>query len=400
MNVEQLMEVIGEVNDYYVEETLTYKAPFALRAAKWIKRCAAVACACLIIVFSPILLNFFGFNSEGPKGDAPNEENMPESPNVNANPLDIGETYVFTQGIYNGTRFYYKSYKDNTLTIELNKKDFEEIHLYFSGNEIRDEWIDINGKPAYDLTHYYASTDPNFSEDYGERIENAFVITVNGKNAEALPKKAGIYEITIDLSIFANYCNDFEPYLIWSYGALYIDEIEAKTPVVEEEEEPILGTVANAPSYVSYVGGKGDEAMNVIWQISENKEEDREEFLPVVLIENNKELKDFQEVASSEFRLDEKRESSNESFLSVCEENFDGKFFETSSLLIVGIIATSGSYVFSLENIYLSEEKITAKIREDLEGGGIATCDMAAWFISIVINKTDYNENTSFSGLM
>ena len=37
------------------------------------------------------------------------------------------------------------------------------------------------------------------------------------------------------LSIFANYCNDFEPYLIWSYGALYIDEIEAKTPVVEDE---------------------------------------------------------------------------------------------------------------------------------------------------------------------
>ena len=144
---------------------------------------------------------------------------------ANANPLNVGVWYVNNKedSVYFCTNIFYKSCEDNKVTILLEKADDRMIHWHLKGNNTKDSWLDENGKPDYDATFYYASTDSKY-EEYGTRVENTITFIVNGKETNEFPTQPGLYEITIDFSKLAEMCTELDYYLISSYEAFYIGE--------------------------------------------------------------------------------------------------------------------------------------------------------------------------------
>ena len=216
MRRDKISEIIGNIGDRHVEEAAEYseeakaeckKSPFI----KWI--CIAASFA-LVICVIPMLNRLLNPDTHSGGGY------------VGSNPLEVGIRYVNTdeESAYFGTKIYYKSCGDTSITILLEKADEKEIHWHLKGNDIRNSWLDENGKPDYDLTAYYASTDSEYVDLRGIRVENAFVFVVNGEVTDSFPKQAGVYEITIDFSKLAGLCTELDSYLISSYEAFYISE--------------------------------------------------------------------------------------------------------------------------------------------------------------------------------
>lgn len=219
MKREKISEAIGGISQRHIDEALDFKqaAPVTRKRA-WVKWTAVAACLTLIICLLPLALHLI------------NKGNTPHTEEAGANPLEVGNWYVNSNedSRYFCTNIYYKSCKDNKITILLEKADSEIIYWHLSGSYIKDTWLDENGKPDYDLTQYYASTDSNY-KDYGIRVEDAFTFIVNGEQADAFPTQAGVYEITIDFTKLAEKCTVLDYYLVSSYEAFYLGEQKEAT---------------------------------------------------------------------------------------------------------------------------------------------------------------------------
>lgn len=220
MKREKISEAMGKISSRHIKEAALFKAEENPHRSKkpWIKWASLAACLALIVCMFPIINYLVDINKGGVEGES-----------ANANPLEVGVWYVNNKedSPYFCTNIFYKSCEKNKITILLEKADDRPIYWYLKGTNIKDSWLDKNGKPDYDLTHYYASTDSGYEEKNKIRVENAFTFIVNGEQTDTFPTKAGIYEITIDFSKLADICTELDPYLVSSYEAFYI--VEEKT---------------------------------------------------------------------------------------------------------------------------------------------------------------------------
>ena len=221
MKREKISEAMGNISSRHIEEAAEFKAEEKPHRSKnaWMKWVSIAACFALIVCMFPIV-NYFVDTNKG--GSGVGEES------ANANPLEVGAWYVNSKedSPYFCTNIFYKSCEKNKITILLEKADDRPIYWHLKGMNIKDSWLDENGKPDYDATSYYASTNSQY-EEYGIRVENAFKFIVNGEETSEFPTQAGLYEITIDFSKLADMCTELDPYLVSSYEAFYI--VEEKT---------------------------------------------------------------------------------------------------------------------------------------------------------------------------
>lgn len=213
MKRESISEAVSNISARHIEEAadLHVETKMSSRKKTWIKWVSIAASFALIICLFPVVKHLVNDDEGG--GQA------------NANPLNVGAWYVNSKedSVYFCTNIFYKSCEDNKVTILLEKADDQIIHWHIKGKNIKDSWLDENGKPDYDATSYYASTDSKY-EEYGTRVENAITFTVNGNETNEFPTQPGLYEITIDFSKLAEMCTELDYYLISSYEAFYIGE--------------------------------------------------------------------------------------------------------------------------------------------------------------------------------
>ncbi len=213
MKRESISEAVSNISARHIEEAadLHVETKMSSRKKTWIKWVSIAASFALIICLFPVVKHLVNDDEGG--GQA------------NANPLNVGAWYVNSNedSVYFCTNIFYKSCEDNKVTILLEKADDQIIHWHIKGKNIKDSWLDENGKPDYDATSYYASTDSKY-EEYGTRVENAITFTVNGNETNEFPTQPGLYEITIDFSKLAEMCTELDYYLISSYEAFYIGE--------------------------------------------------------------------------------------------------------------------------------------------------------------------------------
>ena len=213
MKRESISEAVSNISARHIEEAVDFpvKAKMSSRKKTWIKWVSIAASFALIICLFPVVKYLVNDDEGG--GQA------------NANPLNVGAWYVNSKedSVYFCTNIFYKSCGDNKVTILLEKADDQIIHWHIKGMNIKDSWLDENGKPDYDATSYYASTDSKY-EEYGTRVENAITFIVNGNETNEFPTQPGLYEITIDFSKLAEMCTELDYYLLSSYEAFYIGE--------------------------------------------------------------------------------------------------------------------------------------------------------------------------------
>ena len=214
MKREKISEAVGNISTRHIQEAANFQAQEKtnFRKKSWVKWVSIAASFALIICMFPLVNYLIDINNRG-------------GGSANANPVEVGAWYVNNKedSPYFCTNIYYKSCEGNKITILLEKADNETINWHLKGMNIKDSWLDENGKPDYDATTYYASTDSNY-EVYGTRVEDAFVFIVNGEQADTFPTQAGVYEITIDFSKLADMCTELDPYFISTYDAFYIGE--------------------------------------------------------------------------------------------------------------------------------------------------------------------------------
>lgn len=200
-NEELLQDAIGMIGDDLINDA--DRRPRRPRIIRW----SAVACACLAVIIA-VSVGWLW------RGDEPGVE--PPDLHPNAYVYCVGETCVNSYGT-----IFYKAYEDGKITLIFDKTDDREVYWFLSGNDIKDEWLDGNGKPAYYLIHYYASNDPDYSER-GTRVTDGLVFIVNGEKTTVFPTAPGHYEIVIDYTKLFNLCNEMDPYIHGSIGAFYI----------------------------------------------------------------------------------------------------------------------------------------------------------------------------------
>lgn len=218
----KISEAMGNISSRHIKEAAEFKVEEKTHRSKtpWVKWVSIAACFALIVCMFPII-NYFVDMNKGGSGVG--------GESANANPLEVGAWYVDNKedSPYFCTNIFYKSCENNKITILLEKADDKPIYWYLDGSYVKDSWTDKNGKPAYDLEQYYASTDSNYEMTNKTRVENAFKFIVNGEETSEFPTQAGLYEITIDFSKLADMCTELNPYLVSSYEAFYI--VEEKT---------------------------------------------------------------------------------------------------------------------------------------------------------------------------
>lgn len=217
MTNKEFYREFGNIDPKMIEAAAPAEKVQKKKKNTWVKWVSIAACFCLIVTATVLLIPHIIRPGSG--------NNNVGQESANANPLSVGYWYANNkeESVYFRTRVFYKSCEDNTVTILLEKADNQPIYWHLKGMNIKDSWLDENGKPDYDATSYYASTDSKY-EEYGTRVENAITFTVNGNETNKFPTQPGLYEITIDFSKLAEMCTELDYYLISSYEAFYIGE--------------------------------------------------------------------------------------------------------------------------------------------------------------------------------
>ena len=217
MTNKEFYREFGNIDPKMIEAAAPAEKVQKKKKNTWVKWVSIAACFCLIVTATVLLIPHIIRPGSG--------NNNVGQESANANPLSVGYWYTNNkeESVYFRTRVFYKSCEDNTVTILLEKADNQPIYWHLKGMNIKDSWLDENGKPDYDATSYYASTDSKY-EEYGTRVENAITFTVNGNETNEFPTQPGLYEITIDFSKLAEMCTELDYYLISSYEAFYIGE--------------------------------------------------------------------------------------------------------------------------------------------------------------------------------
>lgn len=114
--------------------------------------------------------------------------------------------------------------------------------------------------------------------------------------------------------------------------------------------------------------------------------------MPIYKVESAQEFASFKETMKSYFSFNAKKQNAL-SFNEVTAD-CDGTFFSANTLLIVYIVASSGTYRFRIPAIHIQEGVLTVTV-EQYNDDGEHTCDMSGWLAVIEIPKEKLNGVTS-----
>ena len=208
-----ISEAMGNIDAAYIEQAADY-IPVVRKTQKRRVVWSAVACACLAVIIA-VGAGWLWLGDE-PGVEPPVDERPDDRPGAYI--YAVGETCVSSYGT-----ILYQAYEDGKITLMFDKTDDREVYWFLSGNDIKNEWLDEHGKPAYDLDHYFASNMPDYSER-GTRVTDGLVFIVNGEKTTVFPTAPGHYEVVIDYTKLFDLCTEMDPYIHGSIGAFYIGE--------------------------------------------------------------------------------------------------------------------------------------------------------------------------------
>ena len=232
-NTELLQNAIGMIGDDLIDDA--DRKPSRPRVIRW----SAVACACLAVIIAVSVGWLWRGNEPGVE---PPDVDPPDRQPGEAYIYAVGETCVSSYGTIS-----YQAYEDGKVTLIFHKTDEREVFLFLSGNDIKNEWLDENGKPAYDLDHYYISNKPDYSER-GTRIADGLTFIVNGEETNVFPTAPGRYEIVIDYTKLLALCDEMDPYIHGTIGAFYVGEYAYIDGNPSLDEQPGSPEVMDDPS--------------------------------------------------------------------------------------------------------------------------------------------------------
>ena len=169
--------------------------------------------------------------------------------------------------------------------------------------------------------------------------------------------------------------------LLFSFGACTIDD-----------DEPIHVPPSNwytaSICLSDYAGDQG------YWDFALNEKDTSS--MPVYKIETAEELTDFKTNLQSYFSFSAKRQNTA-SFNEVTADCSD-TFFSENALLIVYIVASSGTYRYRVPSIGIQNGVLTVTV-EQYNDEGDGTCDMSGWLAVIEAPKEKLNSVTSYNAL-
>ena len=149
----------------------------------------------------------------------------------------------------------------------------------------------------------------------------------------------------------------------------------------------LLDKAVNVKDYektVSYSGWSEDDKIYTSCLNFEQISFNSVKHFPIFKIETLKDLQDFKtnygDVLSMTQGYDEMP-----SFEDVTNE-YDEKFFDSNSLFVVYVTASSGSYRFDVDNVYCDDDSFRIHIKQT-NNPEIYTDDMAGWFVTVAVEN-------------
>ena len=196
----RLLAAVGELDDALIREAET--APAARRGRLVRSISAVAACFLVLAILVPTTLFFGGLPSFDAGGDAAPDMNAPED-SGNASPDgDAGgiyETYSTAYGllVYHGVQN-----GRATLTLTLHVPT-EPLSLCVFATAAQVEAGETRFVP------YYGGIDPTPPTADAQLLPDAVTVTLDGAPVTALPTAAGVYDLTLDLSVLAQKTDGF-----------------------------------------------------------------------------------------------------------------------------------------------------------------------------------------------
>lgn len=188
MTSEHLFAALGEIDEKYLAEIghVRDERLKRRRLRRRISSIAAVAAGIVLLVPTALMLTRPAQASPPIRGGVSLRPDFFEKRSI----YRIGETAHTPYGIIESLRM-----TETSLTFRVAKTDEREIFVYL--------WGERNGETV--------------------RVSDNFSVFVNGE-LSALPKEAGVYELTVDYSAFLLEYEQAEPYMVLAETAFYVGE--------------------------------------------------------------------------------------------------------------------------------------------------------------------------------
>ena len=187
---------------------------------------------------------------------------------------------------------------------------------------------------------------------------------------------AGVYYLVIEVKKQGEYIKEQDKFEASGYECVY------KFEILNEEEIDFKFSRAHIGKFKDYSlnADKFDSDDGVI-------------HLPIFELEFPEELSQFKKDFGGENVYDYGWDEVP-SFNEVTKE-YDDEFFAENSLILVYVSASSGSYRFGVKNVHCDGTKFVAYIAQTNRPGDV-TDDMADWFITFEVKKSDIENVTEF----
>ncbi len=207
----RLLEAAGELDDALIREAETVAAT---RRGRLLRRLSAVAaCFLVLAVLVPTTLFLGGLPAFDVGGDAaPDKAPMDGGNESGGNAGGIYETYSTAYGllVYHGVQN-----GRATLTLTLHVPT-EPLSLCVSATAAQV----VDGETRF--VHYYGGIDPTPPHADAQLLSDAVTVTLDGAPVSLLPTAAGVYDLTLDLSVLAAVTDGFS-----SGGAIRLGDFPA-----------------------------------------------------------------------------------------------------------------------------------------------------------------------------
>lgn len=170
--------------------------------------------------------------------------------------------------------------------------------------------------------------------------------------------------------------------LLFSFGACTIDD-----------DEPIHVPPSNwYNAAICLSGYAGDQGY---WDFALNEKDTSS--MPVYKIETAEELADFKTNLQSYFSFSARRQ--NAASFNEVTANCSDTFFSEKALLIVYIVASSGTYRYRIPTVEVRDDGVLTVTVEQYNDEGDGNCDMSGWLAVIEVPKEKLNSVTSYNAL-
>ena len=155
-----------------------------------------------------------------------------------------------------------------------------------------------------------------------------------------------------------------------------------------------IGCCADNNWYDSYSCHSGYSSDDGYWEYALNDATG----MPIYKIDSAQALADFKETMKPYFSFNAKVYASPVTYTPTFNEvtaDCDDTFFANNALLVVYVVAGSGSFRYRVSSVEISGESLTVTI-EQYNDDGASTCDMSGWLAVIKVPKEKLDGITNY----